>query len=231
MPPRISTWPLSSGVSMRSAGEVAEPSGEAVSTLLFDRLGFRGNGEDFTDPRNSYLDEVLDRRVGIPISLSLVMMEVGRRAGVAVEGIGMPGHFLVRAEGVLRDPFRGGRRLEVADCELLFHALQGRAAPFSPALLEPVGPRAILARMLANLRHSYSERRDPAALAWVVRLRIAIPGVSPSELADLARLQAEMGRFREAAQAIDDLAAIGVADPDDAARLRSRASALRARLN
>jgi regulator of sirC expression with transglutaminase-like and TPR domain len=213
------------------AGGVADASGEAVAALLFDRLGFRGNGEDYTDPRNSYLDQVLDRRLGIPISLAVLMMEVGRRAGVAFEGIGMPGHFLVRGDGVLRDPFRLGRTLDVAACEALFRSVQGPTAPFSPALLSPVGPRAILARMLANLRHSYAERRDPAALAWVVRLRVAIPGVSPSELADLARLLAELGRFTEAARALDDLGASGALSPADAASIEARAAALRARLN
>jgi regulator of sirC expression with transglutaminase-like and TPR domain len=213
------------------AGGVAEPSGAAVAAHLFDRLGFRGNGEDFTDPRNSFLDQVLDRRLGIPISLAVLMMEVGRRAGVTFEGIGMPGHFLVRGEGVVRDPFRGGQTLDLAACEALFRSVQGPAARFTPELLGPVGPRAILARLLANLRHSYGERRDPGALAWVVRLRVAIPGVSPSELAGLARLLAELGRFAEAASALDDLAASGTMSEADAASLRGRATALRSRLN
>jgi regulator of sirC expression with transglutaminase-like and TPR domain len=213
------------------ADGVAEPSGGAVAAHLFDRLGFRGNGEDFTDPRNSFLDQVLDRRLGIPISLAVLMMEVGRRAGVTFEGIGMPGHFLVRGEGVVRDPFRGGRALDLAACEALFRSVQGPAAPFTPELLSPVGPRAILARMLANLRHSYAERRDPGGLAWVVRLRVAIPGVSPSELAGLARLLAELGGFAEAASALDDLAASGTLSEADAASLRGRATALRSRLN
>jgi regulator of sirC expression with transglutaminase-like and TPR domain len=213
------------------ADGVDDPSGAAVAALLFDRLGFRGNGQDYTDPRNSYLDQVLDRRLGIPISLAVLMMEVGRRAGVSFEGIGMPGHFLVRGDGVLRDPFRGGRALELAECEALFRSVQGPSAWFSPALLTPVGPRAILARMLANLRHSYTERRDPAALAWVLRLRVAIPGVPPSELVDLARILAELGRFSEAARALDDLGATETLNPEEAARFRSRAAALRARLN
>jgi len=213
------------------AGALLEPSASALAGLLFEELGFSGNTEDYGDPRNSYLDQVLDRRVGIPISLAVLMIEVGRRAGVTIEGVGMPGHFLVRGDGDLRDPFRGGQRVDQAGCEAMFRAIHGPTAKFRPSMLAPVGPRVILARMLANLRQNYVARRDPVALEWVVRLRVAIPGVSPSELADLSRLLAELGRFAEAARALDDLTVAGVLNPEDSAKLHGRAIALKARLN
>jgi regulator of sirC expression with transglutaminase-like and TPR domain len=213
------------------AGALLESSASAVAGLLFEELGFAGNTEDYSDPRNSYLDQVLDRRVGIPISLAVLMIEVGRRAGVAITGVGMPGHFLVRGDGDLRDPFRGGQRVEEAECEAMFRAIHGPAARFRPSMLAPVGPRVILARMLANLRQNYVARRDASALEWVVRLRVAIPGVSPSELADLSRLLVDLGRFAEAARALDDLTVAGVLDPEDSAKIHGRAIALKARLN
>jgi regulator of sirC expression with transglutaminase-like and TPR domain len=213
------------------ADRLPDASAAGVASLLFDELGLRGNADDYTDPRNSYLDQVLDRRLGIPISLAVLMMEIGRRAGVTIEGIGMPGHFLVRGDGELRDPFRGGRPLGVSECEELFHGLFGTDAPFSADLLAPTGRHAILARMLANLRNSYAKRGDTRALSWVARLRLAIPGVSPTELAELSRLLANLGRFDEAAGALEELAASDTVTRDTATELVSRARTLRARLN
>src|SRR5690606_13265031 len=119
-------------------------------TTLFRSLGFAGDVEDYGNPRNSLLDSVLDRRRGIPITLAVVLIEVARRAGVALEGVGMPGHFLVRAAGdgeLFADPFHGVV-LDRAGCEKLFAALHGPRARFRDRFLDPVGPRAILARML-----------------------------------------------------------------------------------
>ena len=139
------------------AARCPERSVDGVRTLLFGELALQGNVDDYDDPRNSFLDQVLDRRVGIPISLSVLTIEVGRRVGVAFEGIGLPGHFLVRPVGDpvhLMDPFHHGRLLDVDGCASLFQSLYGPAAPFSPSLLVPVGPRQILARMLANLKNN-----------------------------------------------------------------------------
>jgi regulator of sirC expression with transglutaminase-like and TPR domain len=213
----------------RLAEQVAEPSAAGVVDLLFGQMGLRGNVADYGDPRNSFLDQVLDRRVGIPISLAVLTMEVARRVGVVVEGVGMPGHFLVRCDGLLRDPFHGGRVLDGREVESLFQALHGPSALFSPAMLAPTGRRAIVARMLANLRHSYAERGDPAALAWVATLMAAVPGVGPAEQAELAELLVNVGRFAEAGAILERLArSRRGADSKD---LRARAEMLRARLN
>src|SRR5437868_11531873 len=136
------------------ADDVSEPTLDGLRRLLFRDLGFAGNEEDYFDPRNSYLDDVLERRTGIPISLAVVMMEVGRRVGVPLSGVSMPGHFLVRDKvdpEVFVDPFARGIVLDRRGCQLRFHGVHGVAATFDQAFLEPVGRRAIVDRMLANL--------------------------------------------------------------------------------
>lgn len=213
------------------AARCPEPTLDGLRHLLFEDLGFAGDTEDYSDPRNSFLDQVLDRRVGIPISLSVLMMEVGRRVGVGLEGVGMPGHFLVRHTAeprVVIDPFHGGRTLDADQCADLYTTLFGITASVPQSVLEGARPRTILARMLANLKRSYIDRRDPVSLIWVGRLRAAIPGVPASEMAELAQLLVNMGRFGEAADALEELAGAGGPNGDE---IRSHAHALRARLN
>jgi regulator of sirC expression with transglutaminase-like and TPR domain len=209
------------------------PTLDGLVSYLFGELGFRGDAPArYGDPRNSFLDQVLERRRGIPITLSVVTMEVGRRVGVPFAGIGLPGHFLVRHEGAppaLLDPFGAGRELTIEDCAELVRSIYGDAMEFTPALLAPVGPRAILARMLANLRQVYLARHEVANLEWVVRLRTLIPGVDPAELAQVAGAQAALGRFEDAAATMDDLA--GQLDGEEAERAALQASRHRARLN
>ena len=208
------------------------PTLDGLISYLFGALGFRGDAQRYGDPRNSFLDQVLERRKGIPITLSVVTMEVGRRVGVPFAGIGLPGHFLVRHEGVppaLLDPFGAGRELTIEDCAELVRSIYGDAMEFTPALLAPVGPRAILARMLANLRQVYLARHEVAHLEWVVRLRTLIPGVDPAELAQVAGAQAALGRFEDAATTMDDLA--GQLEGEEAERAALQADRHRARLN
>ncbi|MEX1008627.1 MAG: transglutaminase-like domain-containing protein [Acidimicrobiia bacterium] len=177
----------------------------ALAHALFAELGFAGNTVDYGDPNNSYLDAVLDRRLGIPITLSVLMIEIGRRLGIAVHGVGMPGHFLVGAgASEWYDPFNGGIRLDDMACAERFAEIQGRAA-FHRDYLAPVGPLAILDRMLANLQHSLIER-DPARAAWPTRLRLRIPGISPARRAELAALLGSLGQFSEAATELDAVA-------------------------
>jgi regulator of sirC expression with transglutaminase-like and TPR domain len=214
------------------AGGVAEPSLEAVVGLLFEREGFGGNTADYYDPDNSFLDQVLDRHRGIPLSLSMLTIEVARRAGLSLDGVGMPGHFLVRTRNeppMFVDPFGGGARLDVDGCAELFRRGQGAEAPFDVGLLDPVGPRAMLARLLANLRAIYHQRGDRRSLVWVLRLRSRIPGVPLADWRALASALASIGRFDQAAEELEQLAAHVGEEPAD--RLRARAVELRARLN
>jgi regulator of sirC expression with transglutaminase-like and TPR domain len=160
------------------AEEVGEPTLDGLRRLLFRDLGFAGNEDDYYDPRNSYLDDVLERRTGIPISLAVVMMEVGRRVGVPLSGVSMPGHFLVRDKvdpEVFIDPFARGIVLDRRGCQLRFHGVHGVTATFDPAFLEPVGRRAIVDRMLANLEGIAGVRGDRTMLGWVLRLRSSLP--------------------------------------------------------
>ena len=205
------------------------PTLDALRNHLFRREWFVGNRVDYADVRNSYLNDVLGRRLGIPISLSVLLIEVGRRLGLKIDGVGMPGHFLARCGDVWIDAFDAGRTMDREECYQLFLRMGGTPASFDPAYLEPVGPRAILARMLANLRVSHAQRGDADALEWIGRLRMAIPGVPLSDHAEHARLLVGLGRFSEAADALEQLA--GSVDSDDATPLEAEARALRARLN
>lgn len=157
---------------------------------LWGTLGFRGDTERYDDPRNSFLNEVIANRRGIPITLAVVAIEVGRRAGVPITGIGMPGHFLVRHDGepaTYVDPFTGDL-LDERGCRAIHERITG--TPWDPAYLAPAGSHAIAARMLANLRASYRGRGDELSLEWVLRLRAALPGATETERADLVRLRA-----------------------------------------
>jgi regulator of sirC expression with transglutaminase-like and TPR domain len=213
-----------------AAGTSASDTAE-LAAYLFDERGFAGNTVDYGDPRNSYLDEVLERRLGIPISLSVLMMEVGRRRDLPVLGVGMPGHFLVCPAGVADvwvDPFHGGQQLDAAACRARFQELQGPEAEFKSEYLAPISTAALVARMLANLQNTLLHR-DPAAVAWVLRLRLRVPATPARERAALASLLGTLGHFTEAADALDALG--DEAAGDDAARIGQQAAALRARGN
>jgi len=165
---------------------------DAVRVHLAETLAFRGNTTEYGDPENSFLDSVIERRTGIPITLSVLMMEVGRRAGVAIDGVGMPGHFLVRERderGVWCDPFGGFARLDLDGCRAIFDRIYAGRAQFDPGYLAGVSPHAILGRMLANLEHS-PLAAEPAQLAWMCDLHLALPDLSPEERARLTRARA-----------------------------------------
>lgn len=157
--------------------------GEVVAALnryLFEECGFRGNRDAYYDPRNSFLNEVLDRRLGIPITLALLYIEVGRRVGLPLVGIGFPGHFLVGCDApdgrLLIDPFEGGRLLTDMDCVALLARLHGRPVPLARHYLAPIGARAFLLRMLSNLKAIYLGREDLCrALAAVERILLVTP--------------------------------------------------------
>jgi regulator of sirC expression with transglutaminase-like and TPR domain len=214
------------------AARCNEPVLAEVSHQLFGVEGFRGNDDDYYDPRNSYLDEVLARRIGIPITLSVVLLEVAKRVGIPLVGVSMPGHFLVRLIGdppVLLDPFAGGLLLSEAECEARFAAVQGPGVAFDQRYLEPVGAVDILARMLNNLRTIHLSRQDSRNLEWVLRLRGLLPGATLEDRTERAGVLAALGRFDDAAELLEDLAEHA---PDERApSLRSKALGLRARLN
>lgn len=205
---------------------------ESLLHRLFAEERFAGNAAHYYDPRNSLLDQVLERRLGIPITLSVVCMEVGRRAGVPLEGIGMPGHFLVRPLATNRyvDAFNGGALLDVAGCAELFHAASppGADLRFRENLLATTPRRTILARILQNLRAVYRSRAQPADLEWVMRMRLALPGTGVEEILELGEAIAGQGRFLDAAKLLEEHAADL---PQHAEVLERAAHGLRAQLN
>jgi regulator of sirC expression with transglutaminase-like and TPR domain len=214
------------------ADRCPRPTLDTLVAYLFVDLGFAGNGRDYYDPKNSYLNDVLDRRTGIPITLAVLAMEVGRRLGVPLVGVGMPGHFLLRHacdESLFIDPFGRGRTLDRDGCEAAFHAVHGERAPFDPSFLDPVDTPAIVARLLANLRSTFTARANRGALSWTLRLRTLVPGIPAEERAELATVLAARGQFEAAAGEYDTLAAqLGGELGDEYHRSALR---LRARLN
>ena len=177
----------------------------ALNRYLFEELGFCGNTQDYYDPRNSFLNEVLDRRLGIPITLSIVYVEVGRCLGLALHGVSFPGHFLVKCavrDGVVViDPYERGASLGLEDLQRRLRALRGGSAPppeVARHMLAAAGRKDILARMLRNLKSIYLERRDPArALAAADRI-IALEPAAADEYRDRAALYLELECHRAA---------------------------------
>jgi regulator of sirC expression with transglutaminase-like and TPR domain len=204
----------------------------SVCHLLFDQLGLRGDRDGYDEPANSYLDRVLDRRLGIPISLSVLLVEIGRRCGVRLEPVGMPGHFLVRDPAdpeALLDPFDRGRRLDRAGAEQLLRLTTGEDARLTPEKLATTGTHTILARMLANLDRSFERRRDRASLAWVCDLRLELPQAALGDRLQLAMRLGALGRFHVAATVLEETATVQPEETRD--RLLREALSLRARLN
>lgn len=173
---------------------------EALADFLFIQQGFQGNLSQYNDPRNSYLNEVLDRRLGIPISLSVLYLAVARRLGLTAEGVGMPGHFIVAvhdpAGPVFLDPFHGGTRLSDQDCAQLVQASTGYQGPFRAEWLQTVSPVAILTRMLNNLRRIYlSQEAWEPALA-VLQLMLSVQPDLPDLLRDMGTVYHRQGSLQ-----------------------------------
>jgi len=173
-----------------------------LAHFLFQQQGFQGNVRNYNDPGNSYLNEVLDRRLGIPISLSVVFLAVAERIGLPAQGIGLPGHFIVSVQGpdgpLFLDPFHGGRQLSVIECARLVELSTGISGPFKPDWLRSSPPEDILARMLYNLRNIYIQQdKWRMALPVVERLRLLQPD-NPDHLRDLGTIHNQNGARRQA---------------------------------
>jgi regulator of sirC expression with transglutaminase-like and TPR domain len=181
---------------------------------LFHEMGFRGNDRDYYDARNSYLNQVLDRRTGIPISLSAVVMAVGGRAGLAVQGVGLPGHFIVKAvqggHQELFDPFHGGRRLSVEACANLVRQVIGEPFRVTAEDLAAVPLAAMVTRMLNNLKAVYLKSGDfPRAVRVMERLR----QLNPADTLQRRDLGTSLLHAGQPGKAIDHLRAYLAAVP------------------
>ena len=173
-----------------------------MRTVLVEEEGFSGNTEEYNDPRNSFLNDVLDRRLGIPIALSTVYMEVGRRIGFCLQGIGFPGHFLIKhctpSEEIVVDPFHTGRIMADADLQSQLDTNFGGRIRHEPKLLATITSREFLFRMLSNLKSIYVRARDTErALAAVERMLVLAPENS-REHRDRGVLLAQLDRPLEA---------------------------------
>ena len=213
--PQLATEPylrrldvLAERVNDRLSNETAPPVvlGE-LTRVLFQEEGLRGNDAAYYDPRNSFLNDVLDRKLGIPISLGVVVLEVGRRLGLPLEGVGFPGHFLVRYRGeafsLLIDPFDKGRvRFEDQAQELLDRVYDGMVQ-LKPEFMRALTRREILERMLRNLKGIYLNAKDDFRALGVIELLLALRPDARQEVRDRGIMLARIGRYEEAIEQLE----------------------------
>ena len=171
---------------------------DVLNAYLFDEQGFSGNRDRYEDPSNSFLNEVLERRTGIPITLALVYMEVSRRAGIDIDGVNFPGHFLMRCAPMILDPFHRGARLSEHDCRRLLERHVGEEAAFDPALLAPATKQQMLTRMLLNLKRIYVRLHSFPQARNVTELLLAVDPPGLAELRDRGLLAFHMNDFSAA---------------------------------
>jgi regulator of sirC expression with transglutaminase-like and TPR domain len=182
--------------------------------FLFHEMGFHGNTQEYYDPRNSYFNEVLDRRTGIPITLTAVAMAVANRAGLDVVGVGLPGHFIAKATAggkeVCFDPFHGGRVLAADQCEQLVRQVTGMEFEATARTLQPSALGPIIFRMLTNLKAVYLSEGDFARATRVIGRLLQLSPEDPHQLRDLGAALLQGG---QPGRAIDPLNAYLVAQP------------------
>ncbi|MFC8967033.1 tetratricopeptide repeat protein [Streptomyces sp. NPDC057094] len=207
----------------------------ALAELLGGRCGFRGLPADYQRLESSLLHSVLRRRRGLPILLSVVWMEVARRAGAPVYGVALPGHFVVGfgppEEQVLADPFDGGRVLAGADAELLVAGATG--APLDPSMLSPAEPLDVILRILNNIRAWATARPERSDVSlWAVELSLLLPSHPARLRYERAQLLVQRGDFLAGAAELDAYAdVVAAVDEPAATRVRQQALAARAMLN
>ncbi len=203
-----------------------------LNRVLFKRLGFSGNLDEYYDPANSFLDQVIERRVGIPITLSIVYMEVARRLGLPVVGVNFPGHFLVSYqaadERLFIDCFRGGEIVLPGKFQARLDEMFGGELRFRPEFLDACPPRGVVARLLSNLKAIYWKRNDyKRALAVSERLILVNPN-APEEYRDRGVLHAHLSQYAAALPDLEHYLALAPEAPD-AAKVRLLAIRLRSR--
>lgn len=196
---------------------------KTINHYLYEDLGFVGNTEDYYDPGNSFLNDVIDRRTGIPITLSLVYLAIAQRLDFPMVGIGMPGHFLIRPiqedMDIFVDAFGQGEILFPQDCQDRLNQMAGQTVEMQPQFLSAVTPQQFLARMLTNLKATYLDRGDmEKVLAAIERILLLFPN-APFELRDRGILYFRMNRWVEARQDLEAyLEALPMADDLDTIR-------------
>ena len=210
----------------RSIGNILN----CLHEVLFVQEGFRGNAEDYYDPRNSFLNEVMDRKLGIPISLSVVYIEVARRIDFRAHGVGFPGHFIVKCRDgereILIDAFNNGHILTEKNCQELLDRVYGGAVPIQPSFLQAMSNKAVISRMLFNLKGIYYQKEEYSkALAIVERILMLNPG-TPSEIRDRGLLYMQTSLFAKALADLEYYLANASA-PQDATNIQGHIRTLR----
>ena len=217
----------------------------ALNQFLFDDLGYWGNTDDYYDPRNSYLNEVMDRKTGIPIPLAILYMEVGRRVGLPLEGVSFPGHFLVRLRvrggTLILDPFSGGMPQSEDELRARLERVipEGAAAELPVAdlpleqFLEPATNRQILARLLRNLKGIYREAGKPERMLEVLNRMLLVAPEASAELRDRGFLYQRLECWRPALQDLKDYVGRepGAPDAEEVRAKLAELTTLCARLN
>ena len=207
----------------------------ALNEYLFEREKFSGNENEYDDPRNSYLNDVLDRKTGLPITLSLVYMELARRRGLPVVGMSFPGHFLVKyltgPGEIIIDPFHKGSVLSRQDCEAQLKKNFGEDAELETEFLAAATNKQILARMLNNLKGSYFRRRNFPRVLTMIEMALAIDPGSKEELRDRGMVYLLMGRYPEARADLAACAALSSPDDPSLKEINSALNRLRAMMN
>ncbi len=196
---------------------------QTINQYLYDDLGFSGNTTDYYDPRNSFLNEVIDRRIGIPITLSLIYLEVARRINFPMVGVGMPGHFLIRPEfedvAIFVDAFERGNIIFAQDCQKRLNDIYGEPVELQQEFFAPVTSRQFLVRMLSNLKIIYLNREEwEKALAAVERILLLFPGV-PLELRTRGLIHYQLGHWTSACEDLETYLA-KVPSAEDAPNIR-----------
>ncbi len=212
----------------------------ALNGLLFVDESFAGNRAAYDDVRNSLLNVVLERRLGIPISLALVYMEVARRAGLEVYGVAFPGHFLLRVpadagdeSAIILDPFNGGRELDEAGCRALLASHLGDDDAFDGALLRPCSSRQFLVRMLNNLKRTYVQQRSFQQARRVTELILAVDPTMLSEVRDRGLIAYHLDDFQSALRDLEDYLRLNSwsrGDKDEQEQIREHVQMLRRRV-
>jgi regulator of sirC expression with transglutaminase-like and TPR domain len=176
--------------------------------LLSDKLGFHGNQENYLDARNSFLNDVIDRRTGIPITLSVIFIEVARRIGLKLSGVGMPGHFIVKYADddteILIDPFNGGRLISEDGCREMIEQIYHGAIQFNSSFLDAVTKKQILTRMLQNLKAIYARAKDNYKTLNAIERLLLINPQAISEIRDRGLIYSVMERYAQAQEDLEE---------------------------